>query len=453
MLRLVLIAGIAAIAVPAARGAGLTRLAPPPDGQTYFGFTFRLWDSNDPAWGDTRSFPERIADSIQNELAGKRPTLLNVWSAWPTPFNQVQGDVAKALSATGPGGLIFLDWTLTATTADNGGPTTKTIESGALDGYIKEYARQVKAYRRPVLIRLFGGEFNGSWWFGQSPWANPALTTADFVAAWRRVVDIFRQEGTLNASFAWVPNVFPPTPVSWVDSDIASYYPGDEYVDWVGADLYDVSPVSDLGAVYNFATAHGKPFFLAEWGVRLTGSTLTPPEQRDWLEAVFDYIENHPAIKAISYFNYDYRQAAGQPLDPAKVVSLDNGQVTYQANTNDGDTRLLAAALQSAFAQRIANPRYTSVILTQPVPITGLTARILSVLAQRHSALVRWTGSGAAYDVALRAGTGRWHTIATGLTTTSWTIHGRGAYAVRVRALDDTALAGPWTALRNFRIR
>jgi beta-mannanase len=90
-----------------------------------------------------------------------------------------------------------------------------------------------------VLIRLFGGEFNGSWWYGQSPLANHNLTPADFVAAWRRVVDIFREVGAANVSFAWIPVVYPDHPVTWVDSDIAAYYPGDSYVDWVGADTGD----------------------------------------------------------------------------------------------------------------------------------------------------------------------------------------------------------------------
>jgi hypothetical protein len=43
----------------------LTRLVPPPDGEAYFGFTFRLRDSTDPAVGDSRSFDQRIQDSIQ----------------------------------------------------------------------------------------------------------------------------------------------------------------------------------------------------------------------------------------------------------------------------------------------------------------------------------------------------------------------------------------------------
>lgn|SRR5262245_17412951 len=73
-------AGTASVGHTRSAAGSLTRLLPPPDGQAYFGFTFRLWDSTDPAVGDSRPFDERIQDSIQNELAGKTPTFLNVWA-------------------------------------------------------------------------------------------------------------------------------------------------------------------------------------------------------------------------------------------------------------------------------------------------------------------------------------------------------------------------------------
>jgi hypothetical protein len=156
----------------AASGA-LTRLLPPPDGQAYFGFTFRLWDSTDPLVGDSRPFDQRIQDSIQNELSGKKPTFLTVRAAWQDPnaagkpmlpFSSASSDIAEVQGITGARSLLYLDWTLANTTAQNGGITTKDIASGALDGYIRQYAHDLKAYAGPVLIRLFGGEFNTEGW-------------------------------------------------------------------------------------------------------------------------------------------------------------------------------------------------------------------------------------------------------------------------------------------------
>ena len=90
-----LAAASGAAAKPARSAAGgLTRLLPPPDGKAYFGFTFRLWDSSDPVYGDSRPFAARIQDSIQTELAGKTPTTWLVWAglvlskASPRPGSQ-----------------------------------------------------------------------------------------------------------------------------------------------------------------------------------------------------------------------------------------------------------------------------------------------------------------------------------------------------------------------------
>src|SRR5262249_4101475 len=119
-------------------------------------------------------------------------------------------------------------------------------------------------------------------------------------------------------------------------------------------------------SVYAFAVAHSKPFFLAEWGVRCCGSTLTPAEHQAWISSMFDYFEKHPDIKAINYFNANERTT----WDPSEAVYLAGGQGNYMPNVNDGDSRLLAqsgANFQGTYSGRIANSRYRSTILTQQV--------------------------------------------------------------------------------------
>jgi hypothetical protein len=84
---------------------------------------------------------------------------------------------------------------------------------------------------------------------------------------------------------------------------------------------------------------------------------------------MFAYSESHPDIKAINYFNYNNRST----WDPSHAVYLDGGQVNYMPNVADGDSRLLAqsgANFQGTYSSRIANPRYSSTILTEPVTPT-----------------------------------------------------------------------------------
>ena len=256
-LRLLLLFALAgALLVPAARAAQLQRLVPQPDGRANFGFTFRLYDSSDLAWGDTRPFQERISDSVQHELGGKTPTFLTVWSPWQepeqpgkplVPFSAALPDIAKVRSVVGDQGLIHLEWTLSLSSQGNGGLTVKDIRDGAVDAYIRAYARDVRNYGKPLLITPLVAEFNGTWWWAVSPGSNPGLTTDDFVQAWRRVVDIFRAVGANNVSWAWVVNSYPQPS----DEPVIAYWPGDDYVDWVGADIYDVSPPHWLDGPYS----------------------------------------------------------------------------------------------------------------------------------------------------------------------------------------------------------
>jgi hypothetical protein len=460
----------------------LLKLAVPRDGQVYLGMFIRPGHTDGDCslpyqcgqrWGDTRPFGERVQDTITHELGGKKLAFLRVWAGWEwidgatrrtIGFSEWSGDIAEAQRVTGPASAVFLDWTITTTTKENGGLTVKDIAAGKADAYIEQYAREVKSYRKPLLIRLFGGELNGSWWWGQSPLANPSLTTRDFVNAWRRVVDIFRRIGALNASWAWNVNAVPSTPVPWIDSNIAAYWPGDDYVDWAGGDIYDVQPAHDLDSAYSFAIAHGKPFFLAEWGVRLGGGFLTPPQQNTWLNEMFDYIETHPAIKAISYFNYNGQPENGFPFDPAKRVCLYDGRVCYQCDTNDYDHRLLAdsgAGWRQTFSHRVASPRYVSDTVSEPVDPIPIAPAVtsLTVTVKGTTAITRWRGNRATtnYDVTLRRPPAAlaWKAQARGVRSTSWIVRGKKGqrYQVRIRACGEDRTCGPWTASRTFTLR
>jgi hypothetical protein len=340
----------------------------PPDGQAYFGFTFKLWDLSPPeanaVWGDTRLFAERIRDAIQVELAGKTPTILKVQNDWQSenetlqPFSVAQTDIDRVQAAAGPAVVPMLEW---------GGISTHDIAHGVYDQYIMQYARDVRQYGKPLFVRPICGEFNGSWWQWASPKANPTLTTEDFVNAWRRVVDIFRQEGVTNTAWIWTPVAFPPPPADWGrDPNWQAYYPGDAYVDWVGGDLNDWGLPYWLDPLYQFGIDHKKPFFLAEFAIRHEGAKLTHVQQMQWLEAMFDYFETHPKIKAISYFNYKVNP--DNTLGSVAHVYLYNGRVNYVPNGDDFDQRLMAggADMRALFARRIANPRYISTLVIGP---------------------------------------------------------------------------------------
>lgn len=330
---------------------------------------YRLWEA-DASEGDVRPFAERICDSVEVELGGKTPTIMKVWTEWksPTglqPFSVALSDIKKIQTVLGSTVVPMLEWQ--SGNNDSSQVTTKEIASGKYDDYIREYAQDVKAYGEPLFIRLICGEFNGDFWQWCSPKANPDLTIVDFVDAWQRVVNIFREEGVTNVSWVWTPLINPPSKNAdgWnVDLNWRAYYPGDGYVDWVGGDIYEIGEPSWLDPFYQFGIDHNKPFILAEFGIRFPpGIRKSTVQHKNWLNKMFDYFESHPKIKTILYFNYNI--SAHDAIDPSKFVFLYDGKVNYQADVNDGDIRLIAGGpdIRALFAHRIANPRYVSTLV------------------------------------------------------------------------------------------
>jgi mannan endo-1,4-beta-mannosidase len=112
------------------------------------------------------------------------------------------------------------------------------IAAGKYDSYLQAQAVAARQAQVPIYVR-FAHEMNLT--TAASPWGpGPDNTPADFVAAWRHVVTIFRQQGATNVKWVWAPNT---------DCDglcpFTAYYPGDSWVDDVGLDGY------------NFAATHG----------------------------------------------------------------------------------------------------------------------------------------------------------------------------------------------------
>ncbi len=75
----------------------------------------------------------------------------------------------------------------------------------------------------------FAHEMNGTWY----PWSGSA-TASTYVAAWRHIVSLFRADGVTNVQWVWSPNVQEGSKYP-----ISPYFPGDEWIDYVGLDGYN----------------------------------------------------------------------------------------------------------------------------------------------------------------------------------------------------------------------
>ena len=121
------------------------------------------------------------------------------------------------------------------------------VLNGKYDEYIDRFARDAKAFDRDLLIR-FLHEFNGNWYV----WSGNKNGKAEggpqkVVAVWRYVVDRFKAQGADNVKWLWVPHG-PSTDRSTDDwNEVANYWPGGEYVDWIGLDGYNFYPQDPWG--------------------------------------------------------------------------------------------------------------------------------------------------------------------------------------------------------------
>jgi beta-mannanase len=241
-----------------------------------------------------------------------------IYGRWTTPdgdFQPILDQVAQR-----PGLTPMVTWNLPLVAGQ--------VTDGSHDAYITAQANEVKAFGKPVFIRL-DWEMNAYWY---PNWNLSPVTPAEYVASWRHVVDLFNQAGVTNAAFVWCPNVGDYFSTTGARTRTSAWYPGDDVVDWVGLDAYPQSNTPDnllnetdgMNQMANFALAHGKPMMLAEWAPN------TPhPDTADPINLVFNWAQANSAVQALVYFDF---------ITQGKDFTLADhpvGAATYQAWTTD----------------------------------------------------------------------------------------------------------------------
>ncbi len=178
------------------------------------------------------------------------------------------------------------------------------LEEVVDDIYIREWARAAFESDTPIYLR-WASEMNGTWtqYSGKSE---------QYIEKWRMMYDLFQEEAP-NCAFVWTVFTFP-------ESTINSFYPGDEYVDWVGVNIYNVmyhnnninspgdheDPLELLDYVYNLYS-YKKPIQVSEYGA--THYSITDGEYHsEWAaEKITRLYSNlakyYPRVKSIFYFD------------------------------------------------------------------------------------------------------------------------------------------------------
>lgn len=205
----------------------------------------------------------------------------------------------------------------------------RRIADGAFDEHIRGWAAGAAAWGEPLVLR-FAPEMNGSW----NPWSAGVNgnTARDYVLAWRHVHDLFDRAGAANVEWAWSPNV-----VMSGSPSLASLFPGDRYVDWVGVDGYNWGSSRSGSRWQSFAQVFGptltevraltrKPLMLAE-----VGSAEEGGNKAAWLEDFFAQLRQNPDIRAFVWFDFekeaDWRVRSSVASAQAFAAGLDSARV------------------------------------------------------------------------------------------------------------------------------
>lgn len=151
--------------------------------------------------------------------------------------------------------------------------TMAAVARGRYDAYLRSYANAVRAYGHQIVIS-FAAEMNGDW--DQWGWHHTSPTT--WIHAWRHVVDLFRAQHADNVKWLWAVNLPSPT-----TGPFQNWWPGADYVSWVGIDGYYLAPTQTFNNSFQpMITAirklTSKPILLSETAISPTVGARKIPD-------------------------------------------------------------------------------------------------------------------------------------------------------------------------------
>lgn len=286
---------------------------------------------------------------------GREPDYLVWYEQWSNgPFGREQQKMLRQLDAWGLTPVIA--WEPFDPKDDRiSQPAYKltNIADGDFDAYIDSWADGLAAYGKPIFVSV-AHEMNGNW----TPWGIGVNGNrlGDFGAAWRHIHNRFEVAGAGNVRWLWVPN----EEYADVPAPAREFYPGDEYIDWLGMNGFNWGAaiqwkLCDCHGVWRsfeeiFSATYDSLRALADKPIMIleTASTEVGGSKAAWIsDALLTQLPaRFPGIRAITWFN---AYATGYETTPEGDV--------VPTNHVDWPVTSSPAALD-AFRQAVANPYY-----------------------------------------------------------------------------------------------
>ncbi len=178
---------------------------------------------------------------------------------------------------------------------DNGSGKVASVASGEFDSQITAFVQAIKKLDRKTFVRI-GYEFEGAW-NGYEPQA--------YVDSFIKITTQLHKENT-NAATVWCSGGGSANFMPW--EKLVQYYPGDQWVDWWGIDIFSPEEISDkrLTAFFKKANEYKKPIMIGETTPRHVGTLDGIVSWNKWFKPFFGLVYENPEIKAICYINWDW---------------------------------------------------------------------------------------------------------------------------------------------------
>jgi hypothetical protein len=281
---------------------------------------------------------------------GRSPAMLMWYQDWTGPLV----NTGELNAVTERGAVPMITWEAW----DHHGGTRqpayalRNIVGGDFDAYLRTSAAAAAAWGKPLFIRV-GHEMNGTWY----PWGRDVNgnTPAAFVAAWRHIVTLFRQQGATNVRWVWSPNV------DYGGAEFVPYYPGDAWVDWAALDGYNwgalhgprgwQSLTSIFAPSYDvLARLTRRPLMIAE-----TASNDAGGDKAAWIRSAFlsELPSRMPRMRAVVWFDQD-KEADWRVQSSPETLTAFRSVAATPLYSAPGSQLVATASVQSRLARASA---------------------------------------------------------------------------------------------------
>lgn len=226
-----------------------------------------------------------------------------------------------------PGQRLVLAIPLLPGPVDGSGPDQGKIDvkkpvsleqgaAGAYNPHFKQLAENLVAHKLADSILRPGWEFNGGWY----TWRGKGKTKA-FAEYWQQIVKTMRAvPGTKDLKFCWNPTLGDQ------DFPAEQAWPGDEFVDYVGVDVYDETWSADT----------------YPWPANATAEVILARQKKVWKEWIVEsprglafwtkFAKDHRKPLAIPEWGLNHRDDGHAGLDNVHFIEQMHAFVNDAAN-------------------------------------------------------------------------------------------------------------------------